>query len=53
VTLGVDRFLKTLSASSFINVLLSSSLQLLWGMVNALQVIVSTVLFKIDTPIIA
>jgi hypothetical protein len=33
---NLDGFLKALSASSFINVLLSSSLQFLWGMINAL-----------------
>jgi hypothetical protein len=43
--------MKALSGTSFVNILLSSSLQFLWGMINALQIIVLTVLFNLKIPV--
>jgi hypothetical protein len=48
---SLDNALKTMSASSALNFLLSSSLQYLWGMINSMQVIVLTVLFNLKTPV--
>jgi hypothetical protein len=50
MTSTMNVFVKTLSASSAINILVSQSLQFLWGMINAMQVIVFSVLFNIDMP---
>ena len=47
----LDGFMKALSGTSFVNILLSSSLQFLWGMINALQIIVLTVLFNLKIPV--
>ena len=40
-----------ISASSVINITMSFSIQHLWGLINALQLIVFTCLFNLKTPL--